>query len=114
MVNACGRIYVERGGQIDQTDAAVRRTRRTCCAIIDKIVSRRRAAASTRPARWSTPACPTARRVNAIIPPLALDGPLLTIRKFSDDPFTVEDLVSFGTLTEPRRGVPARPACAVG
>ena len=39
--------------------------------------------------RWSTPACPTARRVNAIIPPLALDGPMLTIRKFARDPFTV-------------------------
>src|SRR6202022_262774 len=38
-------------------------------------------------------------RVNAIIPPLALDGPGLTIRKFSRDPFTVDDLIRFGTLT---------------
>ncbi len=39
-------------------------------------------------------------RVNAIIPPLAVDGPSITIRRFSRDPFTVEDLIGFGTLTE--------------
>jgi pilus assembly protein CpaF len=41
---------------------------------------------------------PDGSRVNAIIPPLAVDGPTVTIRKFSRDPFTVDDLVSFGTL----------------
>ena len=41
---------------------------------------------------------PDGSRVNAIIPPLAVDGPMVTIRKFSRDPFTVDDLVSFGTL----------------
>jgi pilus assembly protein CpaF len=41
---------------------------------------------------------PDGSRVNAIIPPLAVDGPTITIRKFARDPFTVEDLVSFGTL----------------
>jgi pilus assembly protein CpaF len=39
-------------------------------------------------------------RVNAIIPPLALGGPTITIRKFSKDPFTIRDLIRFGTLTE--------------
>jgi len=38
-------------------------------------------------------------RVNAIIPPLAIDGPSITIRKFAEDPFKIEDLVGFGTLT---------------
>src|SRR5260370_11836808 len=38
-------------------------------------------------------------RVNAVISPIALDGPMLTIRKFSRDPFQAEDLVGFGTLT---------------
>jgi pilus assembly protein CpaF len=38
-------------------------------------------------------------RVNAVVPPLALDGSLLTIRKFSEDPFTVDDLITFGTLS---------------
>jgi pilus assembly protein CpaF len=41
---------------------------------------------------------PDGSRVNAIIPPLAVDGPTVTIRKFSRDPFTVDDLVSFGSL----------------
>ncbi|MDQ3808914.1 MAG: CpaF family protein [Chloroflexota bacterium] len=41
---------------------------------------------------------PDGSRVNAIIPPLAIDGPTVTIRKFSRDPFTVDDLVNFGTL----------------
>ena len=44
---------------------------------------------------------PDGSRVNAIVPPLALDGSKLTIRKFAADPFTVEDLISFGTLTRP-------------
>ena len=50
-------------------------------------------------------------RVNAIIPPLAFDGSILTIRKFAKDPFTVDDLIAIGTLTAqmarcwpPRRG----------
>src|SRR5207237_2866200 len=42
---------------------------------------------------------PDGSRVNAIIPPLALRGPTLTIRKFARDPYTMDDLVSFGTLT---------------
>src|SRR5205807_8887285 len=42
---------------------------------------------------------PDGSRVNAIIPPLAIDGASLTIRKFSKDPFTVQDLINFGSLT---------------
>jgi pilus assembly protein CpaF len=42
---------------------------------------------------------PDGSRVNAVVPPIALDGSTLTIRKFSRDPFTVEDLINFGTLT---------------
>ncbi|MTI80041.1 MAG: CpaF family protein [Firmicutes bacterium] len=42
---------------------------------------------------------PDGSRVNAIIPPLALDGPSLTIRKFSQDPYTSDDLIKFGTFT---------------
>jgi len=42
---------------------------------------------------------PDGSRVNAIIPPLALNGPVLTIRKFGSDPLTIEDLIRFGTLT---------------
>ncbi len=42
---------------------------------------------------------PDGSRVNAIIPPLALDGPSITIRKFAEDPYGVDDLISFGTLS---------------
>ena len=42
---------------------------------------------------------PDGSRVNAIIPPIALNGPTVTIRKFSKDPFTVDDLIRFGTFT---------------
>ena len=42
---------------------------------------------------------PDGSRVNAVVPPIALDGSLLTIRKFAADPFTVDDLISFGTMT---------------
>src|SRR4030042_7007379 len=43
---------------------------------------------------------PDRSRVNAIIPPLALDGPALSIRKFARDPIKVEDLIGFGAITE--------------
>ena len=45
---------------------------------------------------------PDGSRVNAVIPPLAIDGSLLTIRKFAADPYQVEDLIGFGTLTAHR------------
>ncbi|MGD0684481.1 MAG: ATPase, T2SS/T4P/T4SS family, partial [Streptosporangiaceae bacterium] len=44
---------------------------------------------------------PDGSRVNAVVPPVALDGSLLTIRKFAADPFTLDDLIGFGTLTAP-------------
>ena len=43
---------------------------------------------------------PDGSRVNAIIPPLSLDGPMLTIRKFLDDSLTIADLIGFGSLNE--------------
>ena len=57
---------------------------------------------------------PDGSRVNAVIHPLAIGGPFLTIRKFAADPFQVEDLISFGTINAAgrplRRGVRGRPA----
>jgi pilus assembly protein CpaF len=55
---------------------------------------------------------PDGSRVNAIIPPLAIDGPCLTIRKFSADPYKAEDLISFGTLS--RQTVEMLDACVRG
>ncbi|MEU8225642.1 CpaF family protein [Kribbella sp. NPDC048915] len=99
MVNGHDQIYVERDGRLAPVDAAFTdesHLRRT----IDKIVSRvgRRVddASPMVDARL-----PDGSRVNAVVPPIALDGSLLTIRKFAADPFTVDDLMSFGTLTGP-------------
>jgi pilus assembly protein CpaF len=97
MVNGADRIYVERHGKIEQAgvtfvdDAHLLR-------IIDKIVSqvgRRVDEASP----MVDARLPDGSRVNAIIPPLSLRGPTLTIRKFSRDPYTMDDLINFGTLT---------------
>jgi pilus assembly protein CpaF len=97
MVNAPDKVYVERNGKLERTDvqfvdeAHVMR-------IIDKIVSqvgRRVDEASP----MVDARLPDGSRVNAIIPPLALRGPTVTIRKFARDPYTINDLISFGTVT---------------
>ncbi|MGN0063994.1 MAG: CpaF family protein [Nocardioides sp.] len=97
MVNSFQDIFVERSGKlvkVPATFADEAHLRRT----IDKIVSK-----IGRRVDETSPMCdarlPDGSRVNAIIPPLALDGSKLTIRKFSEDPYTVEDLVRFGTLS---------------
>jgi pilus assembly protein CpaF len=99
MVNGHDQIYVERDGRLVGVDAAFTdesHLRRT----IDKIVSRvgRRVddASPMVDARL-----PDGSRVNAVVPPIALDGSMLTIRKFAADPFTASDLISFGTFTGP-------------
>jgi pilus assembly protein CpaF len=97
MVNGSGNIYIERRGKIVETDAAFVDDQHLL-RIIDKIISRigRRIdeASPMVDARL-----PDGSRVNAIIPPLAVSGPTLTIRKFRKDPFKMEDLLRFGTLT---------------
>jgi pilus assembly protein CpaF len=97
MVNNFETIYVERNGKIYWTGAKFfneHQLRRT----IDKIVARvgRRVDEAS---PYVDARLPDGSRVNAIIPPLAIDGPALTIRKFSADPYSASDLVSFGTLT---------------
>src|SRR5438094_3806390 len=101
MVNNFDRIYVERLGKIERTPAAFADNAHLL-RIIDKIVS-----TIGRRVDESSPMVdarlPDGSRVNAIIPPLALKGPTLTIRKFSRDPYTMNDLISFGTVT-PKAG----------
>lgn len=97
MVNGYDTVYVERFGKIEQVDAAFSddaHLRRT----IDKIVGRvgRRVDESS---PMVDARLPDGSRVNAIVPPLAVDGAALTIRKFAADPYMVEDLIAFGTLT---------------
>jgi pilus assembly protein CpaF len=110
MVNGPERVYVERAGKIERTDARFVDDAHLM-RIIDKIVSqvgRRIDEASP----MVDARLPDGSRVNAIVPPLALTGPTLTIRKFSRDPYTINDLISFGTLSA--RGAQFLGACVRG
>ena len=110
MINAPDRVYIERNGKLEHTpvrfvdDSHIMR-------IIDKIVSQvgRRVDESS---PMVDARLPDGSRVNAIIPPLALNGPTVTIRKFSRDPYTVNDLITFGTLTA--RSAQFLAACVKG
>jgi pilus assembly protein CpaF len=97
MVNGPSHIYIERRGKIERVDRAFLSDEHVL-RIIDRIVTpigRRIDQSSPRvDARL-----PDGSRVNAIIPPLSLVGPVITIRKFSAKPFTVDDLIGFGTAT---------------
>ena len=97
MVNAHDVIFVERAGRLERADATFVDNAHLL-RIIDKIVSqvgRRVDEASP----MVDARLPDGSRVNAIIPPLALKGPTLTIRKFARDPYTMDDLINFGSLT---------------
>jgi pilus assembly protein CpaF len=97
MVNAYDKIYVERAGRLERTAAAFVDNAHLL-RIIDKIVSQvgRRVDESS---PMVDARLPDGSRVNAIIPPLALRGPTLTVRKFARDPYTMNDLIGFGTVT---------------
>ena len=96
MVNAGNPIYIERGGRLYKTDARFASEARLRL-VIERIVS-----AIGRRIDESSPMVDArladGSRVNAIIPPLAIDGPALTIRKFAKTRLTLDDLISFGTL----------------
>jgi pilus assembly protein CpaF len=97
MVNGPHRIYVERSGQLQVVDTEFTdesHLRRVIDRIVSRVGRRVDEASPMVDARL-----PDGSRVNAVVPPIALDGSSLTIRKFSRDPFTVEDLINFGTLT---------------
>jgi len=97
MVNSTDPIYIERDGKIIETEAAFR-SEAHVRHVIDRIVSRigRRIDESS---PMVDARLPDGSRVNAVVPPLAVDGPSLTIRKFATDPFQAAQLVEFGTLT---------------
>jgi len=99
MVNRADAIFIERGGRLFQTDLRFsdeEHLRRTIDRIVSRVGRRVDEASPMVDARL-----PDGSRVNAVLPPIALDGCSLTIRKFSKDPFTVKDLVTIGTLTRP-------------
>ncbi len=97
MVNGCHNVFVERGGRISQADVTFR-DQEHLLTIIDRIVST--------VGRHIDEASPMVdarlkdgSRVNVIIPPLSLVGPVVTIRKFSKKPYGMQDLVNFGSLS---------------
>ena len=99
IVNGPRQVYVERKGLLWPTEVTLR-DRAHIMRLIEKIVEplgRRIDEGSP----MVDARLPDGSRVNAIIPPLAVDGPLLTIRKFAQDPLKVEDLIAYGTLTPP-------------
>ena len=97
MVNGPKQVYIERGGKLYKTDVTFENDDHVM-RIIDRIVSPigRRVDEST---PYVDARLPDGSRVNIIIPPISLIGPVITIRKFSRDPFTVDDLIRFGTMT---------------
>ncbi|HEY2823256.1 MAG TPA: CpaF family protein [Candidatus Acidoferrum sp.] len=99
LVNTHKRVYVERRGMLEMTSIQFRDDIHLM-SIIDRIVS-----AVGRRVDESSPMVDArladGSRVNAIIPPLAVDGPCLSIRRFGRDPLTSEDLLQNNTLTEP-------------
>jgi len=97
LVNGARRVYVERFGKLELTPVVFRDDAHLL-QIIDRIVSRigRRVDESS---PMVDARLPDGSRVNAIIAPLALDGPMLSIRRFGRSPLTVDDLLQLGTFT---------------
>jgi pilus assembly protein CpaF len=103
LVNTADVVYVERGGVLEETNV-VFKDNHHLMHIIEKIVSE-----VGRRVDESSPMVDArlkdGSRVNAIIPPLAIDGPILSIRRFGTDPLTAQDLLSYRELTPGMMGV---------
>ena len=98
MVNRFDSIYIEQEGKIFQSRlrfSSEEHLRRTIERIVAHVGRRIDESSPLVDARL-----PDGSRVNAVVPPIALDGAILTIRKFSAEPFTIADLISLGTLPE--------------
>src|SRR4030095_6754947 len=99
LVNRFDQVYIEREGRLEETDVVFRDVRHLL-QIIERIVS-----AVGRRVDDSSPMVDArlqdGSRVNAIIPPLAVDGPLLSIRRFPADRLKAEDLVTLTAMTQP-------------
>ena len=98
MVNGSSNIYVERAGVLERTNVrfmSEEHLRRVIERIVSSVGRRIDEASPMVDARLAD-----GSRVNVIVPPLSLDGSILTIRKFAKDPFTVTDLIAMGTFTD--------------
>jgi len=96
LVNTADHVYVERGGVLEKTNV-VFKDNHHLMHIIEKIVSK--------VGRRVDESCPMVdarlldgSRVNAVIPPLAIDGPILSIRRFGTEPLTAKDLLDYGEM----------------
>ena len=110
MVNRFDTIYMEKFGKIHTTllrFSDERHLRQTIDRIVSRVGRRVDEASPMVDARL-----PDGSRVNAVVPPIAIDGASLTIRKFSKDPFTAADLITMGTLS--RASVDVLRACVKG
>jgi pilus assembly protein CpaF len=97
MVNGATRTFIEVGGKVQQTSIRFRdnaQLMNICQRIVSQVGRRVDEASPICDARL-----PDGSRVNVIAPPLAIDGPTLTIRKFKKDKLTLDQLVKFGTIT---------------
>ena len=98
LVNTHEHCYIERGGMLVKTDVAFK-DQAHLMRVINKIVSAvGRRVDESQP--WVDARLADGSRVNALVPPCAVDGPLLSIRKFSKIPYTVESLIATGTFSE--------------
>jgi pilus assembly protein CpaF len=99
LVNTAQQVFVERGGRLERVTASFQDNAHLL-RVIDRIVSRvgRRVDDSS---PMVDARLPDGSRVNAIIPPLAVDGPLLSIRRFPAERLKANDLVGLGALTQP-------------
>jgi len=98
MVNGAKNIYIERNGKINRVPVSFESDDHVM-RIIDRIVAPlgRRIDESS---PYVDARLPDGSRVNAVIPPISLIGPVITIRKFATDPITIEQLLEFGTITQ--------------
>jgi septum site-determining protein MinD len=99
MVNKRDLIFVEKNGRLTRADASFT-SNQQLMTIIERIVTPlgRRIDEKT---PYVDARLKDGSRVNAVIPPLSIDGPCITIRKFAKVPITYKDYVKFGTMTEP-------------
>ncbi len=98
MINGPENVFIERNGRLIKLDAAFE-SQRKLEDIIQRIVGM-----AGREVNRANPICdtrlPDGSRVNVVLPPISLCGPILTIRKFSKNPMTIEKLIEYGSITE--------------
>ncbi len=100
MVNGADDVYVERKGRIERADGLLFEGEEQVFHLIERIVAPLGLRVDES-MPYVDARLPDGSRVHAIVPPLSLCGPVVTIRKFTLRPFTPDDLVALGTLTEP-------------